>query len=225
MVRVVRAGADHRNETQRILGSQVERHRLAPRRGKCLSNHSAFQWRLSLRRYEAKAQSPGRQASGFRAKGFGQSAELPTAREGRWVPSRARLDFSFQDRLTVGTTERKAGIPEASGSGWYTTDPALRSTPHRSYNTLAVAAGVSVKVISDQLPFWTPLTAVLPHLSRTFPPLLRPLAERLWRCLPTARAPPTPFGQRVFLSNRSFVETLLPGEESGGRSQRRWRVL
>src|SRR5713101_2135356 len=108
MVRVVRAGADHRNETQRILGSQVERHRLAPWRGKCLSIHSAFEGRLSLRRHEAKAESPGRQASGFRAEGFGQSVELPTAR-----------DFPLQDRLTVETTERKAGIPASSRSGWH----------------------------------------------------------------------------------------------------------
>ena len=115
MVRVVRAGADHRNETQRILGSQVERYRLAARRSECMPDNPAFEGRLSLRRHEAKAQSPGRQASGFRAEGFGQSAELPTAREGSWVPSRARLDFPLQDRLTVETTERKAGIPKASG--------------------------------------------------------------------------------------------------------------
>ena len=46
MVRVVRFGVDHRNEAERISGTQVGRHRLAARRSECISDHPAFENRL-----------------------------------------------------------------------------------------------------------------------------------------------------------------------------------
>ena len=89
---------------------------------------------LSLRRYEAKAQSPGRQASGFRAEGFGRVCGTPQL-HAKEAGCQVEPDLIFRSGtgFTVETTERKARIPEASGSGWYTADPALRSTPHRSH--------------------------------------------------------------------------------------------
>ena len=59
-------------------------------------------------------------------------------------------DLVFRKRWTApATTKDKGQIPEASGGGWHTIDSFVRSSSHR--RDLAVAAGVSVKVISDQL--------------------------------------------------------------------------
>ena len=149
MVRVIRAGADNRNEAQRVPGAQVERYRLAARRSECVSNHPAFEgWWLfddtkrkrsrrvvKLQDFVLKALTGLRNLQPLATDTGCQVEHDLIFRSGTGSPLRQRnVKREFRRLLEV------AGI-----------------RPIRLYDlrhtaaTLAVAAGVSVKVISDQL--------------------------------------------------------------------------
>ena len=90
--------------------------------------------------------------------------------------------------MAFETKECEARIPKAPGSGWYSADSALRSA--HTAATLAVAAGVSVKVISDQLGHAS-ISFTLERYSHVLPSIQDEAAARVERMLIGSTRPAT----------------------------------
>jgi hypothetical protein len=98
---------------------------------------------------QAQAQPPYRQASELRPESAYAITRKARRREGRELFLCARADLYLCGWSSTEAASREAGVPEALGHRWDPFCSALRSPSHGRH--LGIAAGVSVKAISDQL--------------------------------------------------------------------------